>query len=130
MSSSARSCSTRFFMKSERTRSDTTRNQRFRLLTSRLQRQHAHDGCGDTIPVRHFLVQLLLAGPCQRIELCSAIVLSRAPLTFDPAFLFELVECRIKRTVAHLQNIVGHLQQPLPDRPAVEWLKDENFENQ
>src|ERR1700719_5293783 len=112
-------------------RSHRTRSQRSRRATSRLpEGQHARDGGGDALPVRGFLVQVFLAGTRQRIALCTTIVLTRAPLTLDPAFLFQLVERGVERPVADLKNIAGYLKQPLPDRPTVQWLEGENLENQ
>src|SRR6185295_19532695 len=127
----ASSCSTRVLKNSERIRSHKMRSQRSRRTTSRLpEGQHARDGGGDALPVRGFLVQVFLACTCQRIELCTTIVLTRAPLTLDPAFLFQLVKRGVERPVADLQDIAGYLQQPLPDCPPIEWLKGENRKNQ
>ena len=69
---------------------------------------------------------MLLAGACQRIEFARRLF----SLAFDPAFLFQLVERGVERPVADLKNIAGYLKQPLPDRPAVQWLEGENLENQ
>src|SRR5687768_16967273 len=70
------------------------------------------------------------AGTRQRIELRAAVVLRRLPLGCDPAFVLELVQRRVERAIAHLQNVVGNLVEPLADRPAVEGLEREDFQDE
>ena len=48
----------------------------------------------------------------------------------DPAFLFELVERGIQRSVAHLQHVLGNLLEALPNRPRVERFEREDLEDQ
>jgi hypothetical protein len=58
----------------------------------------------------------------QRVELGAASEFARLPLRRDPAFLLQLVQGRIERPIADLENIAGNLLQTLADRPAVKRL--------
>ena len=48
----------------------------------------------------------------------------------DPAFLFKLMQSRVERTVAHLQNTIGDMAVPAINREAVQRLDRENFQQQ
>ena len=44
--------------------------------------------------------------------------------------MFQLVQGRIKRSVAHLQHVIRNLFQSLAKSPAVERLEGKNLQNQ
>src|SRR5207302_1466396 len=56
-------------------------------------------------PVRRFRFQLLPSRTRERIELRAPVILRLLPFGGDPAFLLQLVESRIKRAFAYLENI-------------------------
>src|SRR5262249_17861520 len=88
------------------------------------------DGRGEAIPVGGLFFKLLAAEPRQRIELGSAVILARLPLSLYPPLLLKLLQGWVKRSVADLQQVAGDLFQALPDRPAVERLKRQDLQDQ
>ena len=66
----------------------------------------------------------------QRIDFGRRLFCRRFPLRTDPAFLFELVQSRVERTVAHLQNTIGDMAEPATNREAVQRLDREDFQQQ
>src|SRR5436309_7409994 len=68
------------------------------------------------------------ARSCPRIELGTSAVFRNLPFGFDPPFLFELVECRVKGPIAHLEHVSGTLFQALADRPSVQRFQCDNLE--
>ena len=88
------------------------------------------DRGGQPIPVGGFFVEMPASRPRQRVELRAAIVLAELPLGCDPAFVFELVERRIQRAVADLEDIARDLAQALADGPAVLRLERQDLQNQ
>jgi hypothetical protein len=50
-------------------------------------------------------------------------------LSSDEAFVFQLVEGGVKRPVADLESLVGHLAEPLGDGPTGARLEIENLED-
>src|SRR5437899_2393330 len=57
-----------------------------------LELDDAGDGGGEAAPVGGFTFELAAAEACERIKLGAAVVFAGAPLSLDPALLFELVE--------------------------------------
>ena len=72
-------------------------------------------------------VELLAAGPGQRVEARAPIVLGRAPVGGDPALMLEAVERRIERALLDAQQIVGNLLDTLGNRPAVHRLEGDRL---
>src|SRR5262245_10756934 len=70
------------------------------------------------------------ARACELIELGPPVVLRRFPLGGDPALVLELVERRIERPFAHLENFPRNLAEPDADSPAVQRLERENLQDQ
>src|SRR5438105_3219151 len=66
----------------------------------------------------------------ERIKFRAAAEFAGLPFGRDPAFLLELVQRRVERSVADLQHVARDLLQALADGPAVEWLESENFQQQ
>ena len=77
-----------------------------------------------------FTIERLATGFGEGVILGSAIVLAGGPLRADPAVLFELVEARVERALAYLEDFALHLVDPLGDGPAVHRLESNSFENQ
>src|SRR2546423_1229510 len=48
----------------------------------------------------------------------------------NPCAMFELMECRVKRTVADPQHLTGHLLQTLADGPSIQGFQCQYFEDQ
>ena len=82
------------------------------------------DGPGEPCPDLGLFLELPPPQSRERVELGAAIILRRLPLRFDPALLLELVQGRVERTVAHLQDLARDLLEPLADRPAVEVAEE------
>src|SRR5436853_192351 len=74
--------------------------------------------------------QLLPPRPSDGIESRATVVVAGAPLTRDPALLFEAEQSRIDRTLVELQRAVGHLLDaprnaiPVGWAQGIEGLKD------
>src|SRR6266576_5463553 len=88
------------------------------------------NGARKSAPVVCFFFELSPPQPCQRIVFRPPAILGRFPLRRDPTLLFQLVQSRVKRSVAHLQHIARHLLQPLAHREAVHRFKRQNFQQQ
>src|SRR5262249_49499239 len=84
----------------------------------------------EALPLRALFVHGLPAGAGERIELRAPVVLAVAPLGLDPPLLLELVERGIERALADGEEVVGHLPNPLRDRPAVHRLGGHDFQDQ
>jgi hypothetical protein len=50
-----------------------------------------------------------------RIVFSAAVGLGDLPLRFNPTLMLELVQRRVKRALADLQNVAGHLPDSLRD---------------
>src|SRR6185436_18027793 len=88
------------------------------------------DRRGQAVPVGRLALEVPPARPRQRVVFRPSVVLADLPLGGDPAFLFELVQRRVERAVAHLQHVAGDLLEALADRPGVERLEREDLEDQ
>src|SRR5215831_10696712 len=98
-------------------------------ISSRLRQIHdLHDRRGESLPVGGFLFEFAAAEARQRVILGPTVVLTRSPFGFNPAFLFQLVQSRIQRSVADLKNLSRYLLQPLADRPPVHRFERDNFQ--
>src|SRR5262245_22371472 len=98
---------------------------------SRLRKLHdCRNRRRQSLPIRRFLLELPSSKPGQRVELRATVVLTGLPFGLDPSRLLQLVECRIERAIAHLEDVARHLLQALTDRPAVERLEREDLEEQ
>ena len=64
------------------------------------------------------------------IELGTPVILALFPFCANPALLLELVQGRVERSVANLQYIARNLCQAQADRPAVQRLERQNFQDQ
>src|SRR6185312_12816340 len=84
----------------------------------------------EPVPVCRFLFELPAAEPGEGIELGTAVVLARSPFGGDPAFLLELVQSRIERSVTDLKHLAGNLLETLADGPAVQGLQGNDLEDQ
>src|SRR4030081_1510024 len=72
----------------------------------------AHDhrnSRGEPLPVRRLLIERLAPGASQRIILRAAVVIAFAPFGFNPTLLLQLMQGRIKRTLAYLEHLLRHL---------------------
>src|SRR5262245_20760325 len=125
--SSRISCSTRRPRTSERRRSRSANIQRISCL---FQPHDERDGGGEALPVGGLAIQMTAAGRGEAVILGAPVVLAEPPLGGDPAFLFQLVQRGIQRTVAHLQDFHGDMLQAQPDSPRVQWFEREDLENQ
>src|SRR5207245_968972 len=88
------------------------------------------DRARQPLPVCRFALQRPTARSCEGIELGTSAVFRNLPFGFDPPFLFELVECRVKGPIANLEDVSGHLFQSLADRPSVQGFKCDDLEKQ
>src|SRR5437867_8399404 len=129
-SSSSSSRSTRVARKSERRRSGTTYSQRSNRMSRLRKLDDERDSRGETLPGRAIFLQLAPAGPRERVEFRAAVVFARSPFGGDPSFLFQLVQRRIERAIAHLKDVAGYLFEPLADGPSVQRFEGDNFQNQ
>src|SRR5579863_2671663 len=83
----------------------------------------ARNGARESAPASCFFLKLSTAGSCERIIFRAPSILGRLPLGSDPTFLLELMQSRVKRTVADLKNVTRHLLQSLADGKAVHWFE-------
>src|SRR5215813_9588430 len=74
-----------------------------------LKLNNPRNGTRKPAPVICFSFELSPPEPCQRIVFRPPSVLGRFPFGGDPTLLLQLVQGRVERSVAHLQNIAGHL---------------------
>src|SRR5262249_30748482 len=74
----------------------------------------------QVFPVRLFHLELFPAGTGQFVEASPAVVLRRAPLTLDPAAVFNAVEGRVEGTLLDGKPVLGELADALPDAVAVQ----------
>src|SRR5947209_2801144 len=95
-----------------------------------LQLHDAGDRRRQAAPVGGFLLEMPAAGPRERVELRAAVVLARLPLRGDPPLLLQLVQRRIQRPVADLENVARDLFQALADRPPVQRFERDDFQDQ
>lgn len=70
-------------------------------------------------PLAFFCLELLAASFCELVIFGAAIVLGGAPLRFDPAASFQPVQCRVQRTLLHLQYLVRYLLYASGYRPTM-----------
>src|SRR5437870_9675897 len=68
------------------------------------------NGARKPAPVICFFFELSPPEPRERIIFCAPTILGRSPFGCDPALLLQLVQRRVQRSVAHLQNVAGHLR--------------------
>src|SRR5205085_3269141 len=66
----------------------------------------------------------------RRVELRATVVLRLLPLGLDPAFLLQLVQGRVERSLAHLQHVSGKRLQPKADGPPMQRLKREDLQEE
>src|SRR6185312_14349554 len=92
---------------------------------SRLSRfaQNEIDRARKAAPIGLLGFELFLSRFRQRIKLGLTAVFGTCPFRFDPALLFQAMQCRIQRPLLHLQHLVRNLLNAFGDRPAVLWLK-------
>src|SRR5262249_32986645 len=84
----------------------------------------------EALPFLRFALELAAPRPGQRIKFGASIILAWPPLRLDPTAVLQLVEGRIKGTIAHIQHVVGHLIQPAADRPAMHGLMGQDSQKQ
>src|SRR5262245_48650764 len=65
----------------------------------------------EPIPVCGFLLEMPATRAGQRVELGPPIVLGRFPFRGNPALVLELVERRIERALADLEDLSGDLAE-------------------
>src|SRR5262249_28665919 len=92
--------------------------------------QYTADRCREPRPVCCFLLQPPGPRARERVELRGASRWRFLPGAANPALVFQLVQRRVERPVAHLQRLVRLLPQPLRDRPTRTRLQLENLQNQ
>src|SRR6266436_6209047 len=85
-----------------------------------LQTDDLRNRQGEPFPIGGLLFQMPPADARERVEFGAAPQLARFPFSRDPAFLLQLVQCRVERSIADLENIARNLLQPLADGPTVE----------
>src|SRR5215471_4022464 len=68
----------------------------------------SHDSC-QSLPISRVLQQLLLADLCDRVKLCLAVVVRRAPLGGDPATLLQSHQGSVNRALVQQDLIPAHL---------------------
>ena len=88
------------------------------------------DAGRQPLPLRQLGLDLLPAGPRQRVEPGPAVGLGGAPLRRDPALMLEPVQRRIERPLLDAQQLVGNLLDALGDRPAVHRLERDGAQDQ
>src|SRR5580704_16532162 len=91
---------------------------------------YAGDCVRDALPVGRLLFELLPPQSRQRIDLGATIVFTRLPLSPNPTAMFQLVQCRVKRTIADAQHVARNLFQTLTDGPSTQGFEPEYFEDQ
>ncbi len=96
-------------------------------LSTLLKLHYMRDGGREPGPIGRLFFELLAAGPRQAVELGAAVILAWLPFGGDPALLLQLVEGRIERSVADLEDVAGNLLEALADRPAVQRLQCEDL---
>jgi hypothetical protein len=67
------------------------------------------NGARKPAPVICFFFELSPPEPCERIVFRPPAILGCFPLGCNPALLFQLVQSRVERSVAHLQHVARHL---------------------
>jgi hypothetical protein len=86
-------------------------------------------GC-EPLPQCGFLLELFLPGPGEGVVLGATVLLGHAPLRLDPRLILEALQRRVERALLNQQNVVRQLADAARDRPAVQRLERERFENQ
>src|SRR6266513_2278610 len=67
------------------------------------------NGARKPAPVICFFFELSVPESCERIVFRPPAILGCFPLGRNPALLFQLVQSRVVRSVAHLQHVARHL---------------------
>ena len=80
--------------------------------------------------MRRLLFHRFASSSGERVIFRAAIVLTNRPFGADPAVLFELVESRIERSLADLENLGGHLMNALCNCPTVHRFQRKCLQNQ
>ena|SRR5438309_4873692 len=97
------------------------------MIYTSLSRNDLRNRARQPFPVGGLALQRPAARVRERIELGTSAVFRNLPLRFDPPFLFELVECRVKAPIANLEDFSRNLFQPLADCPSVPRFQRNNF---
>src|SRR5882724_5037960 len=98
------------------------------MRTSRLaQSDDQRDGAGQPLPLFGLTRQRASSEARERIEFGASIVLRLSPLGRDPSLLLELVEGRVERAVAHLEDVLRDRLETLADGPAIHRLEGEHL---
>src|SRR4029077_8822634 len=130
-SSSSSSRSTRLPRRIDRNRKGSVNHQcSIRMALSLRNLDDLRNGRRETPPVRRLQFELPLSQARERIKFRPPVILGLLPLGGDPAFLFELVQCRVQGSLADLQHVSRNGFQAEADGPPVHGLQRQNFQKQ
>src|SRR5690606_28013453 len=90
--------------------------------------EQVHRG-GETPPALDFPTECPASGAGARVVARPPVVLGDLPLAGDETLTFETLQCRIQRSLVHLERAAGDLPDALPDPPAVLRLQGERLEH-
>src|SRR2546430_248005 len=91
---------------------------------------HLRNRASQPFPVGGLALQRPAARARERIKLGTPAVFGYLPFRFDPSFLFQLVKCRVKGPIAHLEYVSRNLFQPLADCPSVQRFQGDNLKKE
>src|SRR6185437_9750063 len=88
------------------------------------------DGSRQALPIRGLRLQSLAPLFRERVKFNAPPGIADQPFGGNPAFLLQLVQRRVQRAGADLQNVLRHLFQTLRKRPPVHGLQREHPQDQ
>src|SRR5438132_665177 len=88
------------------------------------------DCSGEAAPVGGFLFELGATGRGQRIKLGLPARFGFFPFGFDPGFLFQAVQSRVKGALLDLQHLTRDLLNALGNRPPMLGFERDSFQDQ
>src|ERR1051326_2685156 len=114
-------------------RNTALRNDLVRGSMSHLFRrciEHVSNCHRQFAPLRSFVTQTPASGAGQRVILRLALVFAFTPFGRDPAFMFQPVQGRVKRSLRDLQRILRNLLNAEQDAVAMQRPERHGFQNQ
>lgn len=82
------------------------------------------------MPLRGLFFKALLSRPGEAVELRAAVLLRNAPGGFDETLIFEAVKRGVQRSLLYLKDFTRQLPDPPGDRPPMQRLAANRFEDQ
>src|SRR5262249_18491227 len=87
----------------------------------------------EALPLAPFGLELFEAARRELVEARAAVVLRRAPASFDQPLALEAAERRIQRAVVHVEHALGYdlnglREIPAVRRPRAQQTKDDQVE--